>query len=127
MNSLSWFIYFAEVAGNVSAGITAVSIIALVVVGCSAIPALIDCMGDGEFYDKVWRPTAKWLVPCALLGLLTAAIIPSQRTLIMIAGSELGERVAKSDGVNSIVNPGMDLIRKWIKQEADKISETSKK
>jgi hypothetical protein len=79
-------------------------------------------MGSGEFY-AVWLPIAKKVVPLALIGFLVSGIMPSQRTLVMIAASELGERVAKSEQAQGIVNPGMDLIRKWIKQESEKIKE----
>lgn len=128
MNNLSWFIYLAEMADNLRAFLQVTSGISLGLVGMAGIPACIskfdEDMGDGTFYG-VWLPVAKKIVPAAVLCLLVSTAIPSQRTLILIAGSELGERVAKSDDVKNIVNPGMDLIRKWIKQEADKIKDKS--
>jgi hypothetical protein len=128
MNNLSWFIYFTEVAGNLRGFLQVFSGVALLVVGLAGIPALIskfdEFMGDGSFY-AAWRPVANWVIPAALFGFFVAGLIPTQRTLILMAGSEFGERVAKSEDVQSIVNPGMDLVRKWIKQEADKIKDKS--
>jgi hypothetical protein len=126
MNSLSWFIYLTQIVDNVREFAVGVSIF----VGLSAGIALGFFVGHTVFEMDPRSDRDKWafdlrrtlvrayisvMVPALLLALLA----PTRQTMLMIAGSEMGERLVNSDAGNQ----GLDLIRKWIKQETDKIKE----
>lgn len=130
MNSLSWFIYLTQIVdnlGNAAGGVlAAVGIfggIGLVMFSVFTFE-IGNPTDDNERYLIGLRKTlTKAFVAIMVVAGLVAVFTPSRQTMLMIAGSEMGERLIKSESVNGIVNPGMDLIRKWIKQEADKIED----
>jgi hypothetical protein len=124
MNSLSWFIYLTQIVDNVG-GASAVFFGILLIVGGTVGSTAFFVFFDDIPSEFPIRSVVRWWVVALTISGVLAAFVPSRRTMLMIAGSEMGERLVKSDGVNSIVNPGMDLIRKWIKQEADKIKDKS--
>lgn len=130
MNNLSWFIYLTQVSDSARDASSAFMIASSIVVGILFIFAPLIAMMvediDGLATIKAKIPSAlkMWgiLFCVAALFYLT---MPSRQTMILIAGSEMGERIVKSDAVKDIVNPGADLLKAWIKDETDKI--TSKK
>lgn len=135
MNNLSWFIYLTQLVDNIGGA----SIALVIVLAFAGIPlAIFWCIFaseagiDSTKHDSeekqvallFRRLTKSWIV--AIFFFLTVSVvIPSRQTMLLIAGSEIGERIVKSDAVKDIVNPGADLLKAWIKDETDKI--TSKK
>lgn len=135
MNNLSWFIYFVQLVDAA----TTVSIWAAILVGAHfairtaatvvrAESAWIECSGGAresrEARASVWRafqPRVFLHASLFLIFVTVSAIIPSRQTMLLVAGSEMGEQAIKSDAVQSVVNPGMDLVKLWIKQETDKL------
>lgn len=49
------------------------------------------------------------------------SFIPSQRTLILIAGSEISERALSHERVQSVLDPSVELLQKWIEKETVRI------
>jgi len=123
MNSLSWFIYLTQIVDNLQ-GASQGILIAGAFAGLMGI-VFGPTTGDMSDMEVPFRKIIKWYAGIMLVAMSAYVFTPTRQTMIMIAGSEMGERLVKSDSVNSIVNPGMDLIRKWIKQEADKIKDKS--
>lgn len=123
MNSLSWFIYLTQLVDNLS-DIAQTTLIAGIIFGGFSLifaPMILDLV-DSEI---PLRKAVIGFVTVMVVALIAYIITPNRQTMIMIAGSEMGERIAKSGDVQSVVNPGMELIRKWIKQESDKIKDKS--
>ena len=52
--------------------------------------------------------------------IVIATIIPSRQTIMMIAASEFGETLYKSDQIQEILNPASKLLKSFIKEELDK-------
>lgn len=90
MNTLSWFLYFADVAHSFSITLWVISLIGAVASTIFAITAF------GENEPEAGRLGFKFLVGFTTILLLNTAI-PSKDTLYAIAASELGEQVIKSD------------------------------
>lgn len=121
MNSLSWFIYLTQIVDNL--GVAAL--------GCLVFGGMIGFFAfligpmaivmDSPPSPATIRSFVRGYIITMVLAVLVSVFMPSRQTMLMIAGSEMGERLVKSESVNNIVNPGMDLIRKWIQQETDKI------
>jgi hypothetical protein len=130
MNNLSWFLYLTQVADGAKVFICVTSGLALLAVGITAIPACIgkfdSDMGTGKFYDDIWRPLARKIIPGALALIFIANLIPDRRTFLLIAASEIGDRALNSESVKDVVSPGVDLLKTWIKRETDKLKEATK-
>lgn len=127
MNSLSWYIYLAGVAD-------AVGRIAAFFAICGGFAYLVFMitmafyLGDVEIESKDRdsglrvRSGVSWLAaPILIVTIPVAIFMPTKQTMVLIAGSELGEMAIKSEQVQGVVNPGMDLIKAWIAKETDKL------
>lgn len=139
MNNLSWFIYFVQVCDNIGALLIVAGVVTLITpvlnlafTGIRADRAYYNTtsMGgaDDEARREVWRGyRGSWkpYVAASVALFMLSALLPSRQTLLLIAGSEIGERVATSDAVKGVVDPGVDLLKSWIKKETDKIKKDS--
>lgn len=130
MNSLSWLIYtisvldklgsFAVVVMLVSAAATAITLAAWVITW-------------GEYYGKEPFPTqyfTRWLkisIPLLVASSLLHIAIPNDKNMMLIAASEVGQRVITSDQAKSVMDktatvldPSIELLQTWIKTELEK-------
>jgi hypothetical protein len=48
-------------------------------------------------------------------------LIPSKNTLLLIAASEYGETLVKHENVSKIVDPSLEFLSTWIKQETESL------
>lgn len=55
------------------------------------------------------------------LGTGRALLVERTPHMILIAGSEMGQRVVQSEQVKGIVDPGLDLVKSWIAEETAKL------
>jgi hypothetical protein len=127
MNNLSWFIYLTQIVDAIGTA-AMVSVVLGGIGGIFGGMFLTYNVEDKKLTAAAAVRICKFYVAAVVIAVMLAIFTPSRQTMILIAGSEIGERVVKSDDVQSVVNPGMDLIRKWIKwikQESDKIKDKS--
>jgi hypothetical protein len=45
----------------------------------------------------------------------------------MIAASEVGERMMSSQAVQGVVDPGLDFLKAWIRQQTEDITKNAEK
>lgn len=112
MNSLSWLLYFAEVAGKLGFAMGFASIVMLVglaFLGAIFMGTIFDA--DVKMPTMVIRP---YLTLLAFVGSIYI-ITPSKQTLYLIAGSEAGEAVVTSEEGQEI----LDDIRQVIKHQLE--------
>jgi len=124
MNNLSWFIYLTQVVDNVGTA-AAITLLLGGIGGLLIVPIFLS-----EFFDCEPAFTKKvlWIYGAAMvLAAMVACFTPSRQTMLLIAGSEMGERFVKSETVNSVVNPGVDLLKTWIKRETEKLAKEASK
>jgi hypothetical protein len=135
MNNLSILIYFAGAVSNLGAFFATITALLMVPMIGSIIfwlvyhdetdssfrsytgDALVECRKTRE----LWRKRA---VKFALLAVFTGLIcnfIPTRQTVLLIAGSEMGEKVLNSEKVTNVVDPGIELITTWMKNETAEI------
>jgi hypothetical protein len=50
-----------------------------------------------------------------------ASLVPSRQTVLLIAGSEMGERVLNHPKFNQVVDPGLELVTTWMQKETAEI------
>jgi hypothetical protein len=126
MNTLSWLIYIIDIIqnlrniGSVALFVLAISIFILVI--CS-IAFYIDKDPEVVKILGYLRKLIYITIALAAIGLF----IPSRQTVILIASSEIGERVLKSTTVQSIIEPSIDLLNAWIRKELENIAKSEKK
>lgn len=82
-------------------------------------PGKINHMDRFNQYKKfLWIPL--------VFGLMNV-VVPDQRTMYLVAASEVGEKVATSERVIGLVDPTLDILKNYIKLENDKIVNEIKK
>lgn len=131
MNSLSWFLYLADVIPNlfvpfvvVSSIFLAVLILLFIVGFCIMGENLKYGETDGDYIvgKRIRNLSAyclKWIVPIWLIFVTLQSLIPSKETIYLIAGSEIGEVVVNSPEAKEILND----VRTVIKQQIEKATE----
>lgn len=100
MNSLSLFIYFASVVSNIGPLLILFGFLMLMAI---CIVNALRCHHNDycRSGDEVKLVNFKWLILAPILWMM-AAFIPNERTMYMIAASEMGEVV--------VTNPEMQMI-----------------
>lgn len=119
MNNLSWFIYLTQV-------VDAIGVLCAVTIVLGGIASIITLViGHVEESERT-TSLGKRILAGVCVAAVVGTVVPSRQTMLLIAGSEMGERIVKSDAVKDIVNPGADLLKAWIKDETDKITNKKK-
>lgn len=118
MNSISWFLYIADVVGNLRGLLVGVAI------ACIAFCVLCligQGIAEGELSENCPNMWKRWwqCAPTAVIFLLIAIFIPSQNTLYAIAASEVGERVVKNEKVQDIASDATKALHQWIKRQIE--------
>src|SRR4051812_23584751 len=110
MNNLSWFIYLTQIVDNLQTGAGVLLIVGIMLAFIALVfgPMVLDMMDNAPTGATI-KSWARTFAVVMGIAFFTSIVIPSRQTMILIAGSELGERAIKSDDVKSVVNPGMDL------------------
>lgn len=125
MNSLSWLIYFIGVVGNLDWFFSTLTILLLLV--CIGLVIAFFMMLDEDVGKEAWakyRKCCLLFVPAFIVCFLISSLMPSRQTLILIAGSEIGQEVVQSKAVQDVVNPGMDLLKAWIATETTRLKDS---
>ena len=123
MNSLSWYIYLIGVVDEVR-GTAMIFIVAIsIALSCLAIPYFLMSVVDNEEpeVEKI-RRYFKPLCSALALCILVVVFLPSRQTMLMIAGSEIGQR----SGAFDVVDPGIKLLKAWIENETANIGKEKK-
>ena len=105
MNTLTWFIYWADVLPSLAKGLTILFL-------CSFIISVFI-----NAYHLIERKCKKyiWMSFLCAFMLLLSSFIPSQNTLYAIAASEMGEDVYKSEQGQKIVKQLSDWVESQLK------------
>ena len=53
-----------------------------------------------------------------------ANLVPSRQTVLLIAASEMGERVLNHPRVNQVIDPGIDLLTTWMEKEKHELQKS---
>lgn len=135
MNSLSWLIYIANVSGSLGGFLVFLA----TVCGITAVILTIItlCMLDATDYfgrplpahqlvnrDIIRKGSKKAAILTAtgmfLFGTFST-LLPDRETVLLIAASQIGEKVVESQQVQGILDPSLDLLKTWIEQQTQSI------
>ena len=118
MNTLSWLIYFA---GLVHGLITITALTALMCISIWVLARLIFILHHERMIikeDLEKLPSGNYLL-IGFICLGIAVFLPNRNTVMLIAASEIGERLVTSQQVVDVVDPSLDLLKTWIKKETE--------
>jgi len=105
MNSLSIFLYLADVLGNFQGYMVFLTIALGFILGARAVYCMIEEMS----FDY------RWIALPIVMGVM-ACLIPSKNTIYLIAGSEAGEIVVTSQEGKAILNDIQLAIQNQLKE-----------
>lgn len=115
MNTLSWLIYFAEVLGNLRGVLVGGAILSGILIGIRSLTAgLQSDFGDGKPGEWIRALRYCWVVAAFAV---VAALMPSTKTLYLIAASEAGETVVTSPDAIEMMGDLKAIIKKKLKEE----------
>ena len=102
MNSLSWFLYLGAVSGQLSTLFSLVGVLMMVSGAVSILPGRIIPWNNPDHPENVRTRNffKKWSAIGTIFGFVMVSIsifIPDQRTVYLIAASEVGNQVVTSE------------------------------
>lgn len=118
MNSISWFLYLAEVLGRLGTFSSIVAFMGVFFIGGVTVVLLI-CNAEARESKKpenIWGP--RYFIPMYIiwsLFVLIAIITPSKDTFYLIAGSEITEVVVNTPEAKEVLNETREAILRTIK------------
>ena len=116
MNSLTWLILLIGLTDNLHAALPAIFIFG----GLAAIACGVGASADDRNFDEARPHFLKWakrLAGIVVFSIVLQIVIPTKQTMIMVAASEVGDKVVKSEKMQQILDPSIDLLQQWIKNE----------
>ena len=138
MNNLSILIYLSDVTGNLGNFLTFVAVVFGILGVVSLIVWLVSHDETDTYYRRLEsdvlasrRETRKtaWRWFWCFYGLMVftgglANLVPSRQTVLLIAASEMGERVLNHPRVNQVIDPGIDLLTTWMEKEKHELQKS---
>lgn len=117
MNSLSWLLYLADVVGDLNdlSKLTLVaSLFALLAAGTSFLVATSD---DEKSLAKDLGYLSKIFCWVAVVAMVLVVVVPSSKTIYLIAASESGEYVATSERSQRILDKIEGVLDDYLEEE----------
>lgn len=125
MNSISWFLYFADLTSNLSSAAAVVCFLSVMALFATIFfraftaikcdPAEPKEAGATLLSVRLLRANIVTLAVAAVL----IVVIPSKNTMYAIAASEVGERVVKSEAVQGIATDATKALHQWIRRQIE--------
>jgi hypothetical protein len=123
MNQLSWLLYFADAANSVKNILLAGSVFSTII---NIFLGIFVVIMIGERIDNIKTVInySKLLIVSTLVCSLIYAVIPSQNTVMMIAASEVGQKILETQSgqqatteAGTITLDSLKLIHKFIQDK----------
>lgn len=118
MNSLSWLIYFASLVDNLTVVAILVSTVCFTIWLMARLTFFILYERMITKEDQKQLPSGNYLIVGFICAGL-AVFLPSKNTVMLIAASELGQRLVTSQQVVDVIDPSIELLKTWIKKETE--------
>ncbi len=112
MNSLSWFLYLADIIPMLGFIIGQAVIVVIVLGGIGMAFWFFATLDDDDFPKPPFKRFFAVVIVMGLIGVLT----PSKQTIYLIAGSEAGEYVVTSPEGQEIINDIKAIIKSQIEE-----------
>ena len=143
MNTFSWMIYLANVADSFDILFKIMTVITSSISCLFFIFYLVNTSDSISYSNSGYNHRyefrkanhyrnmcgsflKKFLIAFGIFSSL-AVITPSKNTVILIAASEIGQKILTSDKVNDIVDPSLELLQTYIKKELKTLKDSDNK
>jgi hypothetical protein len=126
MNSLSWFIYLAEVSNGFCNFLVFFAVMSFVLLAmCGLIRGVGSPTREFENFTKEEKEKlskfTKYSFLCGVVCIIVSIFIPSKNTLMLIAASEYGQKFVESKTAQEIIDPSTQLLKEWINNQLKEI------
>lgn len=112
MNSLTWFLYLADVLVSLRVLFMIGSLVGTIAFAILIIGAM--CYAADNRKPFQWK--IFWVTPLWIFILLGAVIIPSQKTMYLMMGSEVTEMAATSEVGQEVLTTTKEIILQKLKE-----------
>lgn len=123
MNTLSWLLYFADVAGGIDSVFTAIAVVSLIAAFIWGVIGFAAVSVDDPNLD-FWRSRCKigWsiIAPSLFFGSILSSAVPSKDTIYAIAASEMGEQALQTPTADRAFKAINSWLDKQIEGDAKK-------
>jgi hypothetical protein len=119
MNNLSWFLYLANVLPSIGGVFIFFGCVALCFALVWFLVRLADLSDNGRDIATT-PPLDTRLVFVGLLILILGVAVPSEKTIYLIAGSEVGEMAIQSEEAKEIYGDIRRVIQSYSAEETSK-------
>jgi hypothetical protein len=117
MNSVSWFIYIAQVSNSLGIMFCVLGGTGLVISGLYALIASAVASADkDEFVLKT--PAVRYVVT-SIAMLVVGNVMPERNTMYAIAASQVGEKLVASEAVRGVADDATKALHQWIKRQIE--------
>jgi formate hydrogenlyase subunit 3/multisubunit Na+/H+ antiporter MnhD subunit len=137
MNNLSWMIYLAGVSESLSGFFVFITVIFAILTAIATIVSVVNAVETDAYnrrysdntltYKRSLKKSAFKIAITAFICMIiagsTSALLPSRQTVLLIAASEIGERVVTSERAQSVIDPSVDLLKTWMQRETQIIQQ----
>lgn len=123
MNMISLFLYSIDVIPTLSHVIGWVTVVLASLMVTITFLCSINSSSEEDFrtnFSKYAKPLIKYIVA----GTIIFVVIPTKQTMVLIAASEMGERLVKSQQVQAILDPSLELLQTYIKKETENLKKS---
>jgi len=136
MNGLSWSIYLIGVVGSFNSALAGIIVISAAMTFVLTIAAVVNFnsnnfgRGVSEYNLNMGATCKKWAVRAGILFgvmLFLSVVVPSERTVVLIAASQVGEKVMHNDQVTGLAKDSVDLLSTYMKTELKNLKGKNKK
>lgn len=117
MNSVSWFVYLAQVTGEMGNMFTGFGILGCVAIGICLLSRSI-MIEENDIRLNIIFPQARYFALVASFFVI-GNLLPEKETMLAIAASQIGEQIIKSDNVQGIANDATKALQSWIHHQID--------
>jgi len=138
MNGLSWMIYLANIASGLSVFLGWLIAISIMLTILLTLTTLVANFAEGvNASNEFKRQSQKWATRFGILFLVFGTLetfTPNRQTVLLVAASEIGQRVMTSERmaqvenrVAGIVDPSLELLNTYISQQTQSIRQEMEK
>jgi hypothetical protein len=117
MNSLSLFLYLADIVGSIQGIIVALFVPSIVGTFAFFIVMINYCEDHYTGWHERGEKYFKRFLIAAILLSIPLALIPSKLTMYLIASSEIGEDIASDPEVKAVLRDTIELLKQGIKDQ----------
>jgi len=120
MNSLSWSIYVIQILGSLDIFLSWLAGFLFFTGGVAFVIRIVTADAKDadaqQIHAKMMR-YVKWAISCGFVVAFINVVVPDRNTMLLIAASQIGERVVSSEAVQNVVDPSVDLLKTWIEEQ----------